>query len=95
MDDLAGLRNYVGSVAANRESGAVAVSSPQGNAILVLDSATGAVRSRRTLTEVCGLAPDADGFLATAGTGVVMQPDGLENTDDNYVWDNHLLRLTS
>jgi hypothetical protein len=92
-DDLVGLRNYVGSVAANRESGAVAVSSPQGNSFLVLDAATGAVRSRKTLMEVCGLAPDADGFLATTGTGLVLNRDGTQQTDQNHIWDNHLLRI--
>ncbi len=92
-DDLAGLRNYVGSVAANRQIGTVAVSSPQGNSFLVLDSTTGSVRVRKTLTEVCGLAPDSAGFLATTGTGLVLQPDGSEHTDADYVWDNHLLRI--
>jgi len=91
--DLTGLRNYVGSVAANRASGMVAISSPQGNSFLVLDAATGAVRSRRTLTEVCGLAPDAGGFLATTGTGIVLRPDGTEQADRSHVWDNHLLRI--
>ncbi len=40
-DVLSGLRNYVGSVAANVEAGTVAVSSPQGNNLVILDASAG------------------------------------------------------
>ena len=69
MDDhvLAAFNNYTGAIAANRDAGTIAVSSPQGNALAVLDAATGKVVSFQTLVEVCGLAPDRDGFMATTG----------------------------
>jgi len=91
-DVLAGFRNYVGSVATNRDAGTVAISSPQGNSYAVLDSSTGKVVSASTLSEVCGLAPDHGGFRATTGTGAVVDPDG-DAVLDGYLWDNHLLRL--
>ena len=75
MDDdvLAGFSNYTGAIAANRDAGTVAVSSPQGNALAVLDAATGKVVSFQTLVEVCGLAPDHNGFMATTGRGQVIE----------------------
>lgn len=92
-DILSGLRNYIGSVAANIAAGTVAVSSPQGNCIAVIDATSGAIVSARDLIEVCGLAPDRDGFLATTGTGQVVTPAGALSKAENYVWDNHLLRI--
>lgn len=92
-DILGGFRNYIGSVAANREAGAVAVSSPQGNSFAIIDAATGKVAALRSLAEVCGLAPDHDGFRATTGTGETLAPDGAGRSDPDYVWDNHLARI--
>ena len=90
---LAGLRNYVGSVAANASAGTVAVSSPQGNAFVVLDAKDGAVASVRDLTEVCGIAPDGGGYLASTGTGALVPPEGSAHSDVHHVWDNHMLRI--
>lgn len=92
-DVLGGLRNYVGSVAANPKAGTVAVSSPQGNSVAIIDCASGAVRSSMLLKEVCGLAPDQSAFMATTGTGAVVDSDGSAIDIENYVWDNHLLRI--
>lgn len=90
---LGGLRNYVGSVAANRKAGTVAVTSPQGNSLVVLDAAAGRVVSSTSMTEVCGIAADGQGFLATTGTGAISGPDGVNAATPDVVWDNHLLRL--
>ena len=74
MDEnvLASFNNYTGAIAANRDAGTIAVSSPQGNALAVLDAASGKVVSFQTLAEVCGLAPDGDGFMATTGRGQII-----------------------
>ncbi len=90
---LGGFRNYIGSVAANREAGLLAVSSPQGNSFAVIDTASRRVVDSRSLREVCGLAPDHSGFRATTGTGETLAPDGSERSDPDYVWDNHLARI--
>ena len=92
-DVLGGFRNYIGSVAANREAGLLAISSPQGNSFAVIDTASRKVVNSRPLTEVCGLAPDHSGFRATTGTGETLTPDGGERSDPDYVWDNHLARI--
>lgn len=92
-DVLAGFRNYIGSVAANRDAGTVAVSSPQGNVFAVIETASGQLVSTRNMQEVCGLAPDHAGFRATTGTGEILAPDGAEISEPDYVWDNHMLRI--
>ncbi len=46
-DVLSGFRNYIGSVAANRDAGTIAVTSPQGNSYAVIEAASGKVVVRR------------------------------------------------
>ncbi|MFU0504282.1 DUF1513 domain-containing protein [Pseudaminobacter sp. NGMCC 1.201702] len=92
-DVLGGFRNYIGSVAANRDAGTVAVSSPQGNCFAVFDAASGRVVASHDLREVCGLAPDHAAFRATTGTGEIADPKGSLTHNPDFVWDNHLLRI--
>ncbi|WP_394888769.1 DUF1513 domain-containing protein [Mesorhizobium sp. AaZ16] len=93
QDVLAGLRNYVGSVAANAEAGTIAVSSPQGNALVIIEAAAGRIVSTSRLAEVCGIAPDRSGFLATTGAGEIVDPNGDSQSAEEYAWDNHLSRI--
>lgn len=93
QDVLSGLRNYVGSVAANVEAGTVAISSPQGNSLVVLDARQRNVVAATKLVEVCGIAPEKGGFLASTGTGTLIDVTGDATSAPDYVWDNHLLRI--
>ena len=90
---LNGLRNSIGAMAANREAGTMAVSSPAGNSYVVFDTASGAVVSASRLTEVCGIAPDRSGFIASSGAGAIVAPDRRAVSEPDYVWDNHMLRI--
>jgi hypothetical protein len=90
---LLGLRNYVGSVATNRDAGTVAVSSPQGNCLAVIDVRAMRLREVRRLVEVCGLAPEGADFLASTGTGELVDPDHEATSFAGYAWDNHILRI--
>ena len=92
-DVLSGFRNYIGSVAANRDAGTVAVTSPQGNSFAVIEAASAKVVAVERLTEVCGIAPDHAGFMVTTGTGTIVEPDGKTSEEEDYVWDNHVLRI--
>ncbi len=92
-DVLGGFRNYIGSVASNPEAGLVAVSSPQGNSLALIDTVTRTVWEMRSLTEVCGLAPDRGGFLSSTGTGRWLAPQTPEAVLPDFVWDNHILRI--
>lgn len=90
---LSGLRNYVGSVATNPNAGTVAVTSPQGNSLVVIDTVTKTVVATQSLIEVCGIASDGPGFLASTGAGDLVMPTRERHTEPDYVWDNHLLRI--
>ncbi|TPN36709.1 DUF1513 domain-containing protein [Mesorhizobium sp. B2-3-3] len=92
-DVLSGFRNYIGSVAANPSAATVAVSSPEGNLLAVIDAASGRVISTRALVEVCGVAPDGSGFMATTGAGEIIEGSGMARSEPDYVWDNHMLRI--
>lgn len=92
-DVLSGFRNYIGSVAANRQAGTVAVSSPQGNQWAVFDAATGKVLRTERLVEVCGLAPARSDFVVSTGGGLFRAPDGTVHEHAGHVWDNHVLRI--
>ncbi|TPL91145.1 DUF1513 domain-containing protein [Mesorhizobium sp. B2-3-12] len=92
-DVLSGFRNYIGSVAANPVAGTVAVSSPEGNSLVVIDAGSGRVVSSNTLVDVCGVAPDRAGFMATTGSGEIIEGGGATRSEPDYVWDNHMLRI--
>ncbi|MBZ9705853.1 DUF1513 domain-containing protein [Mesorhizobium sp. B3-2-1] len=93
QDVLSGFRNYIGSVAANPVAGTVAVSSPEGNSLVVIDAGSGGVVSSSALVEVCGVAPDGAGFMATTGAGEIIEGGGATRSEPDYVWDNHMLRI--
>ncbi|TGR94464.1 DUF1513 domain-containing protein, partial [bacterium M00.F.Ca.ET.191.01.1.1] len=93
QDVLSGFRNYIGSVAANAATGTVAVTSPEGNSLVVIDAGSGGVVSSNTLVEVCGVAPDGAGFMATTGAGEIIEDSGATRSEPDYVWDNHMLRI--
>jgi len=90
---LSDFRNYIGSVAANTAAGTVAVSSPQGNSLAVIDAASGRVVATSALAEVCGVAPEGTSFMATTGTGEIVEAGGATRSEPDYVWDNHMLRI--
>ncbi|MBZ9985531.1 DUF1513 domain-containing protein [Mesorhizobium sp. BH1-1-5] len=95
QDVLSRFRNYIGSVAANAGTGTVAVTSPEGNSLAVLDAASGRVVATQSLIEVCGLAPDGAGFMATTGAGEIVGGAGATRSEPDYVWDNHMLRIVA
>ena len=64
-----------------------------GNAYAIIDAASGNVLSAKSLTEVCGLAPDGSGFLVSTGKGEIVAPGSNPVIEPDYVWDNHLLRI--
>ncbi|CDX22948.1 conserved exported hypothetical protein [Mesorhizobium sp. ORS 3324] len=92
---LSGFRNYIGSVAANPAAGRVAVTSPEGNSLAVIDAASGRVVATRSLVEVCGIAADGAGFMATTGAGEIVAGAGTTRSEPDYVWDNHMLRIAA
>lgn len=79
---------YVGSVAANPARGTVALTSPHGDVVAVVDGASGELLHFETQTDVCGVAADGAGFVRSTGTGAFgpARHAGL-------AFDNHILPL--
>ncbi|MFN0263624.1 DUF1513 domain-containing protein [Tepidamorphus sp. 3E244] len=86
--------NYVGSVAASADGERIAMSSPRGGVLYVWDSKTGGIVSRRSIADVCGLAPEHSGFLASDGAGIMHVDTGTARPFDALAWDNHIAALT-
>ncbi|TIX08734.1 MAG: DUF1513 domain-containing protein, partial [Mesorhizobium sp.] len=40
------------------------------------------------------LAPDGSGFMATTGAGEIVEDNGARRSEPDYVWDNHMLRIS-
>lgn len=92
---LGQLRNYVGSLAASTDGTLIAVSSPEGNAVLTIDAATARFASITSLNDGCGIAPVGAGFLASSGQGVLIGVAGGAATERRlgFGFDNHLRRF--
>ncbi|MDF1736695.1 MAG: DUF1513 domain-containing protein [Minwuia sp.] len=88
------MRNYAGSIAASHDGHRIAVTSPRGGIIVILDGRSGALVETVSLADTCGIAPTGDGFMATAGTGAIRSGDNTDAHPD-IAWDNHLVTLES
>lgn len=91
-ETLDGLRNYIGSVAVSADGARVAVSSPEGGRVLVLDAGRGTLSRALDLANGCGIAPAGAGFAASSGTGELVGLDGeaLAGRQFGFNFDNHL-----
>jgi hypothetical protein len=92
---LADLRNYVGSVAASADGSMVAVSSPEGDLLVAIDTEGKRPVLVETLRNGCGLAADGAGFVATSGDGAMHGIAGAERERRTFgfLFDNHVLRM--
>jgi hypothetical protein len=83
---MASLRNYVGSVAAMPDGGAIAFTSPTGGTMLIMDASSGNV-SKRDIVRVCGVAGSSGGFVTSSEDG------RFQSTNSAMAWDNHIFAL--
>ncbi len=98
-----GLKNYIGSVAADSSGTVIAASAPKGGLITFWDSETCHYLGEKQLADGCGLAGDAQGggFVLTSGEGRVIKHNVLNEASRPFAspnwtgvsWDNHLIRL--
>lgn len=87
------LRNYVGSIASTPDGGQVALGSPVGDSLLIVDT-DGNVIKRRALSSICGVAWRDNIFSFSSGTGLF----GMASTEPKqheFGFDHHLLTLSS
>jgi len=85
--ETASLRGYVGSIAANTETGLIAITSPRGGVAHEIEPASGRVLRSVRRADVCGVAPSSGGFTFSSGEGAF--------ADRHHVigFDNHIARV--
>ncbi|NSY40010.1 DUF1513 domain-containing protein [Leisingera sp. ANG59] len=90
------MQGYGGSVAFSDDGGQIGVTSPRGGVLQVMDTVSGALLQEHRIGDVCGLAPSADGFMASTGAGhfiaISESTQHLLHRAD-LAWDNHLIPL--
>ena len=96
-ETLRDLRNYVGSVARSADGSLIAVSSPEGDAILAIDADTAMPKLSATLRSGCGIAPSGSGFIASSGLGETVGIAGSSAPAQHFElgFDNHLRLLAT
>ncbi len=80
-------RQYIGSIKANRGTNEIAITSPRGGLIAVLDSTERTLLHTHRLEDVCGIAPSGFSFANTAAAGFSLD---RVVTGGGLLWDNHL-----
>lgn len=88
--DLRALRQYVGSVAASRDGTRIALSSPRGGVVLIMDAASQKTIHTLKAEDICGLAAASVGFISTDGRGTIRQGDRILRRTPGINWDNHM-----
>lgn len=96
---LRGLRQYVGSVTVAMTGKTVALTSPRGSRLLVIDARHHIVRRIFRIRDICAIAASGDGFIAGSGTGALYTFSGpgfqvrTRQQDQGLAWDNHFGRV--
>jgi hypothetical protein len=89
------MQGYAGSVAFSGDGGEIAITSPRGGRLHRF-SPEGHFLGAVSRTDVCGLAPRADGFLLSDGLGGLLAlagPTPRPLAQDHLAWDNHIVAL--
>ncbi|MBR9842287.1 MAG: DUF1513 domain-containing protein [Rhodobacteraceae bacterium] len=93
-EDHAALNAYVGSVTFSADGREVAISSPRGSVVQVIDVDSMRVARSVGMPDVCGIGANADGFVLTSGDGHVAGYVGDTLTpvgEHDIRWDNHMI----
>ena len=89
------MKQYVGSVAVSRDGLRIATTSPRGGRMLVWDTQARRLAANHAIDDVCGVAPDASGFLASDGKGRLWSDGRSVIHHDRVSWDNHAAAVPS
>lgn len=81
------LANYVGAIAINRAENLVGLTSPVGNAAVIVDAGNGRVLAEQVIRDAAGVAPAPEGMAVSSYTGELCR------TRSNLAWDQHLIRI--
>ncbi|MCW8841836.1 MAG: DUF1513 domain-containing protein [Rhodobacteraceae bacterium] len=95
-EDHRALHGYVGSVTFSKDGREVAISSPRGGVVQVIDVAAMGVDRSVAMPDVCGIGASDAGFVLTSGDGHVARYEGdaLRSVAQHDIrWDNHMVGL--
>lgn len=94
------LRNYVSSIAVDRDGEIAAVTSSRGSRAVLVEIASGRVLQTPALADISGVAPSerAGEFMLTSGEGKIErfaadQRTPLQVAGTHWQWDNHAIRV--
>lgn len=90
------LGGYAGSVAFSGDGQLIGITAPHGNRAQVFSADSGTLVSEIRRPDICGIAPHANGFLATDGLGGISEitATGLRPLGKTRrAWDNHLVAI--
>lgn len=100
-EQRAGLRQYCGSATVDSEGRLLAVTSPRGNRMLLWDMDAGRYLAAAEMSDICGVAAQADGpgFIVSNGLGrVAAWSEGTVlaalNDVGGHHWDNHMMAIS-
>jgi hypothetical protein len=91
-DALDGLKNYVGGLAVSDDRQSIAVSSPVGGTVLVIDALAQRPAALVVLQHTCGVAPGGTGFIASNGLGTMegIAGSAVPEQQFDFQFDEHL-----
>lgn len=95
LPDEIAMQGYAGSISFCGDGSEVAITSPRGGRIHRFDQ-TGRFLGQVSRADVCGLAPQPDGYLASDGLGglIAVRQDRTEALSRHTcAWDNHIITL--
>ena len=90
------MQGYAGSIAVDRGTGSIAMTSAPGGALMLFD-ADGVPQATLHRADISGVAACSAGFIATDGQGAIWSvADGAMAllTQNDTLWDNHLVALS-
>ena len=90
------MQGYGASVAFSGDGSLVAITSSRGGQVQVFDAVSGEYLASHYADDLSGVGRADDGFLLTAGTGVVSRLTGAKFSPVRQFgrnWDNHLVRI--
>lgn len=96
-NNLVNMRGYVGSVSFSNDGHQVAISSPKGGEVQLINATTMAFNGHYALADVCGIGKSRLGFVVTTGNGDVIALQGgplATQTRHKVNFDNHMAVVT-
>ncbi len=93
-DAIRAMNGYVGSIAHSKDRQTIAVTSPRGGQVQTYDTVSNKLLHSTKIADVCGVAPSAEGFSVTSGTGELINITARQKfgrVTTGLAWDNHLV----